>query len=58
MPDLNDIKDGIVNSLLQDTRIQKIDNLGLRRDGGSLYITFNIIVKQVDIPIPVQIKIA
>lgn len=56
-PPLQDIKDRIVNSLLQDSRIQKIDDLALQRDGGGLSVTFNLYVKQIDIPIPVKIKV-
>lgn len=57
-PALEDIKDGIVNTLLQDNRIQRVENLGLRRgDGPSLSITFDLKIKDVDIPIPVSVKI-
>lgn len=56
-PPIEDIKDGVVNSLLQDPRIQNILNLSLNRDGDSVAITFDIKVKQVDIPIPVKIKL-
>lgn len=56
-PSVADIKDGIVNSLMQDARIQRIDDLSLRREGPALSLTFNIKIKNVDIPVPVKIKL-
>lgn len=56
-PSLVDIKDGVVNTLLQDNRVQGVENLGLRRDGSALFLTFDLKIKQVDLPIPVSIKI-
>lgn len=56
-PALADIKDGIVNTLLQDNRIHRVENLGIRRDGPSLSITFDLHIKQIDIPVPVSIKL-
>jgi hypothetical protein len=56
-PALNDVKDAIINTLLQDNRIETIQNLGLRKDGSAMYVSFDLKIKQVDIPIPVSIKI-
>lgn len=56
-PALEDVKDGIVNTLLQDNRIHRVENLGLRRSGSSLSITFDLHIKQIDIPVPVSIKL-
>ncbi len=56
-PDINDIKDGIINSLLQDQRVQSVDNLSLQRQSSALYITFLLRIKQVDLPIPVKIRL-
>lgn len=56
-PPIEDLKDRITNSLLQDARVSRIADLSLTRESGSLFITFNLFVKQVDIPIPVKIKV-
>lgn len=56
-PPIADIKDRITNSLLQDARVSKVADLSLQRDNSGLYIFFNLYVKQVDIPIPVKIKV-
>lgn len=56
-PPIEDIKDRITNSLLQDARISRVADLALKRESSGLFITFNLFVKQVDIPIPVKIKV-
>lgn len=56
-PPIESIKDGVTNTLLQDTRVQAVEDLSIMRDGGALYLSFNLRIKQVDIPIPVKIKV-
>lgn len=56
-PPIEDLKDRITNSLLQDNRVQRVADLALMRESSGLYISFNLYVKQVDIPIPVKIKV-
>lgn len=56
-PPLEEIKDLLTNSLLQDPRVANVTGLALRRESSSLFLTFNIQIKQVDIPIPVKIKV-
>lgn len=56
-PPIEEIKDRITNSLLQDNRIQKVADLSLIRQSGALYISFNLHIKQIDIPVPVKIKV-
>src|SRR6266481_2870716 len=56
-PPIEQIRDGIVHSLMQDSRVQAIQNLQLQRDNSSLFLTFDIKVKQIDIAIPVRIKL-
>lgn len=56
-PPLEDLKDRVTNSLLQDTRVSKVADLALTREGSALYIQFNLYIKQVDIPVPVKIKV-
>lgn len=57
-PPLEDIQDNLVNTLLQDTRIRTISNLSIRQENGTFRLRFNLFIKQVDIPIPVDIKVA
>ena len=56
-PPLESIKDGLINTLLQDTRIQGVDDLSIIRQDSALYISFNLRIKQVDIPVPIKIKV-
>lgn len=57
-PPVEAIKDGLTNTLLQDTRIERIENLSIVRDNSSAHLTFTIKVKSIDIPVPIRIKIA
>ena len=56
-PPIEDLKDRVTNSLLQDNRVRKVADLSLMRDGPSLTLSFNLHIKQIDIPIPVKIKL-
>ena len=56
-PALQDIQDGVTNTLLQDTRVESIDELSIRRDGTALFLTFNLKIKRIDIPVPISIRI-
>lgn len=56
-PEVQELKDGIVNSLLQDSRISNVNDLSIIRQGSTYFISFNIKVKQVDIPIPIKLQI-
>lgn len=56
-PALADIKDGVVNTLLQDNRIQRVEDLGIVRDGSLLSLKFNLRIKNVDLPVPITIKL-
>lgn len=56
-PPIETIKDGLTNSLLQDTRIEGVEDLSIIRDGSAAYLTFNLKIKQIDIPVPVKIKV-
>lgn len=56
-PPIQDLSDRITNSLLQDQRVHRVADLSLRREGSSLYVSFDLYVKQIDIPIPVKIKV-
>lgn len=56
-PPVQDIKDRVTNSLLQDARVQRVADLSLQRENSGLFISFNLFIKQIDIPIPVKIKV-
>lgn len=56
-PPLDDLKDRLTSSLLQDSRVSKVADISLTRDGPALYITFNLFIKQVDIAIPIKVKV-
>lgn len=56
-PNIEDVQDALVNTLLQDPRIQSVENIALRRESSTLRLTFDLKIKQVDIPIPISIQI-
>ena len=56
-PPVEAIKDGLTNTLLQDTRIEGIQDLSIIRDGPVAYLSFNLKIKNVDIPVPIKIKV-
>ena len=56
-PPLDELKDRVVNSLLQDARISKVSDISLVRSGSELDLSFNLFVKQIDLPIPIVIKV-
>ena len=56
-PDLNDIADNVTRTLLQDSRVSSISGLTLRRESSGLTLSFLLYIKNVDIPVPVKIKV-
>lgn len=58
MPSLEILKDRIVNTLLQNNRIDTINDLSLVQDNSAITLGFNVKAKQVDIPIPIKIRVA
>lgn len=57
-PPLTEIRDGVTNSLLRDPRIESLSELSLERENSALYLTMTIQIKNVDLPIPLKIKVA
>lgn len=57
-PPVEVIKDGLTNTLLQDNRVDSIKDLSIIRDNSGAFLTFNLKIKAVDIPIPIKIKVA
>jgi hypothetical protein len=56
-PPIETIKDGLTNTLLQDTRIEAIQDLSIIRDGPAVYLAFNLKIKQIDLLVPIKIKV-
>lgn len=56
-PDLGEVRENLVRSLTQDPRIDKVENIRLERDNSALTLSFELKIKQVDIPVPVTIKV-
>ncbi len=56
-PPVKALKDGLTNTLLQDSRIQGIEDLSLTRDNSGVSLQFNLKIKQIDIPVPIKIKV-
>lgn len=54
---LEAIRDNVVTTLMQDSRVENVEDLSIRREGSAIYLTFNIRLKQIDIPIPLKIQI-
>ena len=57
-PPIEQIKDGLTNTLLQDNRVESIMDLSIIRDNSGVSLFFNLKVKSIDIPVPVKIKVA
>lgn len=56
-PELSDINDNLVSTLLKDNRISRISGLNIRRESSTLRLSFDLFIKNVDIPIPIDIKL-
>jgi hypothetical protein len=57
VPDLSQVRNDLIKTLTQDNRIAAITNLTINQQGGSLYLTFQLLIKQLDIPVPLNIKL-
>lgn len=56
-PPLQEIKDDIIRTLLQDARVERVDDLALIQENSELSIRFNLQIKQVDLPVPIKIVV-
>lgn len=54
---INEYKDDIIRTLTQDTRVENIKNLSLVQENSSLSMFFEVKIKNIDIPVPVLIKV-
>ena len=55
--DLNTIRDDITRSLLQDPRIEGIDDFSILRNGPEIRLRFRANIKQVDQPVPIELAL-
>lgn len=56
-PDLSEVQINLVKSLTSDPRFQAVQNLSIEQDGGTMLLSFEVLIKNVDIPVPVSIRI-
>lgn len=54
---IKDIQDAIVGSLVSDPRIETIKNLRIEQHGNAIFVAFGVILKTVDIPVPIRIRV-
>jgi len=52
---LSIMKDDLIRTLRQDPRISKVTNVAIVQDNSAFYITFNVYVKNIDMPIPMTL---
>lgn len=56
-PVLTEVREDLIRSLTQDDRIDKVENIELLQIGDQLQLSFELRIKQIDIPVPVVIKV-
>lgn len=56
-PGLSDIKTAVIQSLKQDPRFEDVKNLIITRENSELRMKFEVKVKNVDVPVPVDVKL-
>lgn len=56
-PNLDDVQDNLTRSLLSDPRIEAIQDVNLRRESSTLTLSFQVKIKNVDLPIPLTIQV-
>lgn len=57
VPNLNDVRVALYNSLIQDPRIEDILNIEMRNENNVIEVSFQVKLKNVDIPVPLKIEI-
>ena len=55
--DLENIKDDVFRTLIQDSRIEQLKNFAILRSGSALELAFEVKIKQIDLPIPIKIRL-
>jgi hypothetical protein len=56
-PVLTEVQADIINTLTQDPRFEEVQDLTIRQDGGTFNISLLVKVKNIDIPVPLEIQI-
>lgn len=54
---LEQIRDNILATLKQDSRVDSLNNISLLRDGSSLSIQLSVLIKRIDVPVPLTIRL-
>ena len=57
IPSLEVIRDDIIRTLTQDTRIESIEDFTIARNGPEINLKFSLIIKQVDQPVPIELTL-
>lgn len=56
--ELTKLRNGILDTLLQDPRIERLEELRLERNGSAVFVSFDLFIKRVDLPVPINIQIS
>lgn len=51
------IRDNVISTLSQDQRVSTISNVALLREGSALSLSFDVLLKNVDKPLPLKVNI-
>lgn len=57
IPSMQDIAMAINSAVLADPRVGRIENLAIQQDNNAVYLSFVIYPQQVDVPIPIKVKL-
>ena len=52
-----DVRDSISKTLVADARFERLSNLSVIREGGTMRISFEVYLKRVDVPIPISFEV-
>lgn len=54
---LGRIRDNMIGTLTRDARINRIENVSLLREGPAMYMQFDVLIKQLDTPVPMKVRL-
>jgi hypothetical protein len=57
VPSLTQVQSAIINSVLADPRVQTLTNLNISQLNDALSITFNVIPKNFNVPLPIELVV-
>jgi hypothetical protein len=55
--DFSELRANLVDSLTSDPRFERLANLTLLREGNTLKVKFEIKFKNLDIPLPLELRV-